>query len=518
MKKTIHEKLNKLTRNELFEVYKKLNIDTITNIKKSQLIKQLLTKKGAGENPFPTTNNGIARIFLDRINNLRLTVEERANLENEPGGSFAWLMHILRNISNRRMLLNEDVIYYLNILYNELLDINNFAIRQKYLFRTTLEIVDFYLFNHPDNTLFQTLEDRRKQFKFMTQKLLVRLNYGNRIVCLNNINDERCLIQIPNNAQTRTINDNNENKVKNFGEGEIQINFGDHIYINERTGITLFGASFNYRNKIYSAIAKFSPISDNNTQDDIMNEINSTYDVSLMGVSPVIFSVFRAFWNDTDYIVYITFKYNLSFNDYLTRNNNEISTDNMNFIEDRLTSSFTKLININYICYDLKPENTVIWYENDEILDVKMIDWDAGYCINRNDDIVDRIIVPLRDALNRVVTYNDVQRWLLLIYKLVYSNNTYGRYGLKFFKQDILNITNASSADNYEPIIFILSMTDFWHMRFVMIFYIMSLNNRRMFPDLLRQFPNIGNVEIPDDDAESFVRTLFRDLHRIYSN
>ena len=143
-----------------------------------------------------------------------------------------------------------------------------------------------------------------------------------------------------------------------------------------------------------------------------------------------------------------------------------------------------------------------------------MIDWDAGYCINRNDDIVDRIIVHLRDSLNRVVTSNDVQRWLLLIYKLVYSNNTHGLYRLKFFQQDILNITNTSSV-NYEPIIFILSMTNFWHMRNMMIFYIRFIINP-MFPELLRRFPNIGNVEIPDDDAESFVRTLFRDLHRIY--
>lgn len=140
--------------------------------------------------------------------------------------------------------------------------------------------------------------------------------------------------------------------------------------------------------------------------------------------------------NDDDSIIYpimITEKYDSDLSNFLYHNNKELSTNNQESIANQLEYLFKTLISLEIICYDIKPENTVIRKNDDGTLDVRLIDLDGDYCLSYKKD---NAYPPLK---------TDEQKELLLILSLIF----YGNYLFFWNKNNILNNKIQHLLDNY---------------------------------------------------------------------
>lgn len=71
-----------------------------------------------------------------------------------------------------------------------------------------------------------------------------------------------------------------------------------------------------------------------------------------------------------------------------TSSNNNLIDDEDKIIAKQIVELFRKSIyDMQIICYDIKPLNTVIQKDENGRINVKLIDWDSDWCIDKNNDI-----------------------------------------------------------------------------------------------------------------------------------
>lgn len=132
------------------------------------------------------------------------------------------------------------------------------------------------------------------------------------------------------------------------------------------------------------------------------------------------------------YPIMITEKYDSDLFKFLY-NNKELSPLQQESIANQLEYLFKTLISLKIICYDIKPENTVIRKNEDGTLDLRLIDVDGDYCLSYKKDSA---YPPLK---------TDEQKELVLILSLLF----YGNYLFYWNQNNILNNKIQELLDNY---------------------------------------------------------------------
>lgn len=122
--------------------------------------------------------------------------------------------------------------------------------------------------------------------------------------------------------------------------------------------------------------------------------------------------------------------------------NSDLQTVNKVIIETKLLNLFDKLTTLNYIFFDMKPENIIVKLNNDNIItDLKIIDIDPIYCKNCKCifnicimtsslyGVIIRIYTHICHVRSKGILFNSnetINADINTLFKLVQNQNLYG--------------------------------------------------------------------------------------------
>ena len=170
------------------------------------------------------------------------------------------------------------------------------------------------------------------------------------------------------------------------------------------------------------------------TLNQIKRNESNWFQCNLKAICPKIY--YYGYFKHDDgeiYPIMITEKYDSDFFKFLYHNGKELSPLQQESIANQLEYLFKTLISLEIICYDIKPENTVIRKNEDGTLDLRLIDVDGDYCLSYKKD---NAYPPLK---------TDEQKELVLILSLLF----YGNYLFYWNQNNILNNKIQELLDNY---------------------------------------------------------------------
>lgn len=124
--------------------------------------------------------------------------------------------------------------------------------------------------------------------------------------------------------------------------------------------------------------------------------------------------------------------------------NNNLIDDEDKIIARQIVELFRKSIyDMQIICYDIKPLNTVIKKDKNGIIKVKLIDWDSDWCIDKNNDISHVIEMSKKMGL-----YETNKNVFLFINCIIMANHFFQYFDYNILYNEIIQFIEKTPTIN----------------------------------------------------------------------
>lgn len=124
--------------------------------------------------------------------------------------------------------------------------------------------------------------------------------------------------------------------------------------------------------------------------------------------------------------------------------NNNLIDDEDKIIARQIVELFRKSIyDMQIICYDIKPLNTVIKKDENGIIKVKLIDWDSDWCIDKNNDISHVIEMSKKMGL-----YETNKNVFLFINCIIMANHFFQYFDYNILYNEIIQFIEKTPTIN----------------------------------------------------------------------
>lgn len=237
--------------------------------------------------------------------------------------------------------------------------------------------------------------------------------------------------------------------VKNIFAKELKIDKDNFILSKSKLGKGSYGTVYKIKSKDNNFAMKFSEVPEQEFK-NLEEEINYTKILSDNKITPKYYGSVN-YKNESygiNYSFLLSDAYDINLNDYflsyipwyLANKDKFISVKNSyNNIEEIINNKLLELSNLLIYCVDLKPQNIVVKIDADnQITDLKLIDWGGDFCKNKNN--LSEEDFPDRELLKKVIYDMMVvlmHLWFKYFTKLEFKNNVISEINSKLDKDSI---------------------------------------------------------------------------------